>query len=220
MKTIVLFDVDGTLTTPRQSITPELLGFLKMLHNHTDIGIVDGSDLKKMKEQLGDNLQELDFIDYIFSENGLISYQKHITIHQCNICQHMGEEKLEKFINFCLRYLADLDIPIKRGTSIELRQSMLNISPIGRNCSQHERDAFEEYDKIHHIRRNMITTLEKEFPDYDLKYSIGEQISFDVLGSTFDKTFCLQFLKEYDRIYFLVTKHPRVGMIMRFTSHH
>ena len=46
-----------------------------------------------------------------------------------------------------LHYIADLDIPIKRGTFIEFRNGMLNVSPIGRNCSQEERDEFERYDK-------------------------------------------------------------------------
>jgi phosphomannomutase len=48
----------------------------------------------------------------------------------------LSEEKLKKFINFNLKYLADIDIPIKRGTFIEYRTGMINISPIGRNCSQ------------------------------------------------------------------------------------
>lgn len=35
----------------------------------------------------------------------------------------------------------------RRGTFIEFRMGMLNVSPIGRNCSQEERDEFERYDK-------------------------------------------------------------------------
>ena len=42
------------------------------------------------------------------------------------------------------------DIPIKRGTFIEFRKGMLNVSPIGRNCSQEERDEFERYDRARH----------------------------------------------------------------------
>jgi hypothetical protein len=34
------------------------------------------------------------------------------------------------------RYISDLDIPVMRGTFIEFRNGMLNVSPIGRNCSQ------------------------------------------------------------------------------------
>jgi hypothetical protein len=34
------------------------------------------------------------------------------------------------------------------GTFIEFRSGLINISPIGRNCSQQERDEFEKYDKV------------------------------------------------------------------------
>ena len=53
---------------------------------------------------------------------------------------------LQEVINFILHYVADLDIPIKRGTFLEFRNGMLNVSPIGRNCSQEERDDFEKFD--------------------------------------------------------------------------
>lgn len=47
---------------------------------------------------------------------------------------------------------ADIDIPVKRGTFIEFRNGMLNVSPVGRNCSQEERDAFEKFDLASGIR--------------------------------------------------------------------
>ena len=31
-----------------------------------------------------------------------------------NIKTFIGEEKLKTFINFCLKYIADVDIPVKR----------------------------------------------------------------------------------------------------------
>lgn len=39
--------------------------------------------------------------------------------------QSSGEDRLKQFINFVLHYIADLDIPIKRGTFIEFRNGML-----------------------------------------------------------------------------------------------
>lgn len=73
-----------------------------------------------------------------------------------------------------------MDIPIKRGTFIEYRTGMLNISPIGRNCSQKEREDFYKYDNEHKVREKFIEILKKEFPDFGLHFSIGGQISFDV----------------------------------------
>lgn len=47
----------------------------------------------------------------------------------------LGEDKYKKMVKFCLRYISELDIPIMRGTFIEFRNGMINISPIGRNAT-------------------------------------------------------------------------------------
>jgi len=101
-----------------------------------------------------------------------------------------------------LHYIADLDIPIKRGTFIEYRTGMLNVSPIGRNCSQKEREDFFKYDGETKVRAKFIEVLKKKFADYNLHYSIGGQISFDVVPEGWDKRYCLQFLKDFNEIHF------------------
>ncbi|PKA67128.1 Phosphomannomutase [Apostasia shenzhenica] len=55
---IALFDVDGTLTAPRKVIT---------------VGVVGGSDLVKISEQLGKSA--VNDYDYVFAENGLVAYK-------------------------------------------------------------------------------------------------------------------------------------------------
>ena len=90
--------------------------------------------------------------DYLFSENGLVAYQEGQLLGVQSLQKELGEVTLKRFINFILHYIADLDIPIKRGTFIEFRKGMLNVSPIGRNCSQEERDGFEAYDKTSNVR--------------------------------------------------------------------
>ena len=84
--------------------------------------------------------------DFVFSENGLVAHKDGKPLAVQSLKDFLGEDKLKRFINFVLHYIADLDIPIKRGTFIEFRKGMLNVSPIGRNCSQEERDEFEKYD--------------------------------------------------------------------------
>ncbi|GBF92129.1 phosphomannomutase A1 [Raphidocelis subcapitata] len=205
-RTIALFDVDGTLTVPRKEATPDMLEFLQELRKHVTVGIVGGSDLVKIQEQLGSNA--LDVYDYVFSENGLVAHKAGKLLAVQSLKTFLGEERLQKFINFVLHYIADLDIPIKRGTFIEFRNGMLNVSPIGRNCSQEERDEFEVYDKGAGVRSKMVETLRKEFADYGLTYSIGGQISFD----GWDKTYCLQFVdKDFDVIHFFGDKTFKGG---------
>jgi phosphomannomutase len=115
---------------------------------------------------------------------------------------HLGEEKLQEIINFCLHYIADLKIPKKRGTFVEFRNGMMNVSPSGRNCTQEERDEFEAYDKaggkrcnlsvvadlhaqLHGIRKTFVAALQERFARYGMTFSIGGQISFDVFPSRF-----------------------------------
>ena len=84
--------------------------------------------------------------DYLFSENGLVAYKEGKLLATQSLKKFLGEDKLKELINFVLHYIADLDIPIKRGTFVEFRNGMINVSPIGRNCSQEERDEFKQYD--------------------------------------------------------------------------
>lgn len=207
VRILVLFDVDGTLTEPRQKISSVMNKFIfDKLAKYVDIGVVGGSDLVKQKEQLGGDIITKSV--YSFSENGLVAYKNGILIGKTTIKDHLGEENIKKIINWTLRYIAELDIPIKRGTFIEFRSGMLNISPIGRNCSKEERDEFEKYDQIHKVRNNMIDLMKQEFANLNLVYSIGGQISFDVFPKGWDKTFCLNYinLDEYESIHFFGDK--------------
>lgn len=90
--------------------------------------------------------------DYVFAENGLVAYEEGKLVHTASLKTYLGEDKLKELINYVLHYIADLDIPIKRGTFVEFRNGMINVSPIGRNCSQEERDNFEAYDKHAGVR--------------------------------------------------------------------
>ncbi|KAF7041658.1 hypothetical protein CFC21_051423 [Triticum aestivum] len=119
---------------------------------------------------------------------------------------YLGDDQLKEFINYTLHYIADLDIPIKRGTFIEFRSGMINVSPIGRNCSQEERDDFEKYDKVHNVQPTMVSVLREKFAHLNLTFSIGGQISFDVFPQGWDKTYCLRYLNEFKEIHFFGDK--------------
>lgn len=55
LKKLVLFDVDETLTRARQPISTEMATVLKDLKKKVAIGVVSGSDLVKISEQLSVN---------------------------------------------------------------------------------------------------------------------------------------------------------------------
>ncbi|CAL1294214.1 unnamed protein product [Larinioides sclopetarius] len=112
-KDLCLFDVDGTLTPHHRPITPEMKIFLSELHKKVAIGLVGGSDLEKIREQMGiQNLEEA--YDYVFAQNGHVAFKGGKLVGKENILEYMGEEKLQPFINFCLEYMSKLSLPAKR----------------------------------------------------------------------------------------------------------
>lgn len=254
--TLCLFDVDGTLTPARLSVSPAMLSLLSQLRHKCAIGFVGGSNLIKQQEQLGTpSIDVTSLFDFCFAENGLTAYRMGVPLQGQSFVGWLGEERYKKLVNFVLRYLSEIDLPVKRGTFVEFRfvlfpipplrgaclpfacpppspshcftppryfknterksrAGMINISPIGRNASTAERNAYETYDKLHSIRSTFVRTLQREFPDYGLTYSIGGQISFDVFPTGWDKTYCLRHVEhekevsgvEYTTIHFFGDK--------------
>ena len=206
-RTLVLFDVDGTLTRPRHPASADMLAFLQHLRTEAGVGvgIVGGSDLSKITEQLGPTVVH-DY-EYVFAENGLVAFAGGRPLAEQSLVAHLGEQRLRTFVDFCHDYVHRLNLPVKCSQFVEVRAGMINVSPIGRSCSQAQRDAFELYDREHCVRATFIAALQERFPDYGLTYSVGGQISFDVFPHGWDKTYCLRFVEHaFDDVHFFGDK--------------
>ncbi|KAG0648845.1 Phosphomannomutase [Hyphodiscus hymeniophilus] len=214
--TIYLFDVDGTLTGPRevsicsrrefsatvnsiQVASLEVLSMLSSLRMMVAIGFVGGSSLKEQQRQLGSgSISVLSLFDYCFPENGTIAYRLD------SFVLWLGEEKYKELVDFLLRYITDLELPFKRGEFIDCRSCTINVSPISRSASCEDRARFERYDEQHQVRRQFIKDLKEKFQSFSLRfaiksfissYSIGGQTSFDIFPRGWDKTYCLKQLE-------------------------
>lgn len=200
-----------------QDISHEMLTLLSHLRQNTAIGFVGGSNLVKQQEQIGDvaKVPVTQLFDFCFAENGLVAYRMGVPLASNSFIKWIGEAQYKKLANWILHYIADLDIPVKRGTFIEFRNGMINVSPVGRNATKTERDDYEKYDLEHGVRKTMIEEIKKAFPDLKAEYSIGGQISFDVFPKGWDKTYCLQHVEaeaqredgiKFDKIHFFGDK--------------
>ena len=189
-RTICLFDVDGTLTPARrvclpnhhhlphwipidtiQTVSPEMLALLSQLRKQVVIGFVGGSDLVKQQEQLGTStIPVTTLFDFCFAENGLTAIRMGEKLASASFIGWLGEAKYQKLVNFILHYIADLELPVKRGTFVEFRNGMINVSPIGRNASHEERQEFEKWDKQSGCRRKMVEAMQEKFGDLGLTY--------------------------------------------------
>ncbi|KAG1869534.1 eukaryotic phosphomannomutase [Suillus subluteus] len=215
VKKLVLFDVDGTLSPARQRASPEIIQLLRELRKQVAIGFVGGSDLVKISEQLSvGDINVLEEFDFGFAENGLTAYRLGKPLESQSFIKTVGEKDYQELVNFILHYIADMNVPIKRGTFVEFRNGMINVSPIGRNATVQERNDFEAYDKVeHHVRADFVEILREKFGRLNLTFSIGGQISFDVFPHGWDKTYCLRHVEKdhFEEIHFFGDKTSKGG---------
>ena len=198
MSTLLLFDVDGTLTHPMKKITTDMVECLEnMKLKGYYLAVVGGSNIAKIKNQLGDSIK---LFDHVFAENGTVTYDKEIIVNE-SITSFLNDQYNNLMLNI-MNELIRIDIPVRRGTFIELRNSCINVSPIGRNCSYDERIDFKKYDDVNHVRQHIINNLSGYLIKYDLTAVIGGMISFDIYPNGWDKTYCLKYLDKYDTIHF------------------
>ena len=142
--TICLFDVDGTLTParrvnppqyspptqkttnhPTKTVAPEMLQLLSALRHKCAIGFVGGSDLVKQQEQLGTpSISVTGLFDFCFAENGLTAIRLGQQLASNSFIGWLGQEKYQQLVNFCLRYIADVECPVKTGTFVEFRYAL------------------------------------------------------------------------------------------------
>merc|ERR1712013_123251 len=136
------------------------MGMEEEVKPRASIGLVGGSDIKKIAEQMR-GMDVVKKYDYFFSENGLVAYKGGELIAEQSILKKLGEKNLQKMINFSLRYMSELELPAKRGTFVEFRTGLINLCPVGRSCSYEERLEFARYDEEHGIRDAFKIELEK-----------------------------------------------------------
>jgi phosphomannomutase len=66
-----------------------------------------------------------DDFDFCFAENGLTAIKLGKDLESQSFIKFLGEDNYKRLVKFVLHYIADMDIPIKRGTFMEFRNGMV-----------------------------------------------------------------------------------------------
>ena len=195
--TLILFDVDGTLTVPAQRADDAMVSLLARLRKRYAVGIVGAGDYEKQTMQLHGDLHAR--LDFVFSENGVHAWRAGECLHCKSIVEHLGQARwaafeagIERVLHSHLeeteRLLCEASPGTRldgRGTFLERRQCTVNVCAIGRTppLSREARAAFAHADSRAGLRRRIVSELEAQFgakTEYDLCFSIGGQIGIDV----------------------------------------
>jgi phosphomannomutase len=212
-KTIVLFDMDGTLTEPRQSFERSLRPALIKLADCAEIGIVSGSDYEYIREQMDLilNRSHIRYKTHLLPCNGTKHYtppknnrSDYELIYNKNMKDEIGFDNYNHLIiNLLQRQVRFSHIlPVLTGEFIQYRGSMVNWCPIGRGAGSSERKSFVDLDTSYspslREQESLSLSTDKSLTDLKLQFKIGGDTSFDIFPQGWDKTHSLKHFLNYD----------------------
>lgn len=185
---IYLFDIDGTLTDPRQKIDSDFAEKFKLFCKTNTVYLVTGSDIDKVYEQLG-----IDIVDkYV---KGVFSSMANV-LHVNGVRIYSNEMVIPtNLIDDLNRVLSKYHLT-KTGNHIEYRSGMINFSLIGRNATQEQREQYAKDQGCQNIRKNVVRYLKGIYESQGLDFFVGGQISIDIQPKGKDKKQCMQWLKD------------------------
>jgi phosphomannomutase len=117
-------------------------------------------------------------------------------IHKVTLVDHYSEADINHVINILLKTAANTHTKVKTGTFVEWRESQINFSVVGRNCSQAQREDYVKWDKKSGERKKIIDQLREEFKGWGLSFRLGGQISIDVTREGWDKSYAFENMNE------------------------
>ena len=210
-KSIVLFDMDGTLTEPRASIQENMIVAIVNLLESSEVGIVTGSDSDYVFQQCK-SLFENKHIDKtklpLYPCNGTKVFKWSIEagsyeeVYSIGMIEELGQDAYNSILSSCLEYQACIatihNLPYT-GTFLHYRGSMLNWCPIGRSANLEQRSAWIKEDKSYKLREHFHRLLVRDINKACIQATValGGSTSFDIYPTGWDKTYVTKHLVDY-----------------------
>ena len=190
-----LFDVDGTLTEPRQPMDFEFADWFKSWASRHDVYLISGSDLLKIQEQIPTRV--LNKCKGVFSCMG-----NELWIDDKNIYKNEFEIP-EEVENFLESKIVDSNFEYRKPPHFEYRTGMLNFSIVGRGASPALRRYYREWDEMKRERIKIAKEFNKLFnKKYDIEALVGGEISLDIQQIGKDKGQILKHLDYENYVFF------------------
>jgi phosphomannomutase len=203
----LIFDMDGTLTPATERMSESVAEAIAAVPNYYKKYLVSGSDFEKITNQIPETFLLSNF-DKVFACNGTSVYNTNIDlddetrplaadlIHKVELLDHYSQADINHLISRLLSIASESHTKAKTGTFVEWRESQINFSVVGRNCSTNQREDYVKWDKKSSERKKIVEKLYDEFQGWGLGFNLGGQISIDITRKEWDKTYSFKHIAE------------------------
>lgn len=184
---IYLFDLDNTLTLPRQEMSDDFVHTFDRFISKYNVAIVTGSDINKVRSQVPERI--LTKISRLYTCMGNEYYIKN------KLGFSSPKINNPELVNDLNSIVSRSKYPFKFSNNIEFRPGMINFSILGRDCSQQDRQEYFEWDLKNRQRAIKREFLQDKYPEY--RFEIGGQISMDIIPEGHGKEQVAEILSDY-----------------------
>jgi len=212
---VVLFDMDGTLTPPRENIGNNVISALRSLEKFAKIGIISGSDLEYIQEQCaamfevgGVDITNVDLLPCNGTKLLRWKAASYEMLHEADMIKNINPRAYKKIMRWLFEHQAEIamlypDVNFT-GTFFQYRGSLLNWCPIGRIANNTLRYGWACQDEEWKIRETYMEELQKYLKTEKIPVTValGGTTSFDIYPDGWNKTYGLQHYPERE-IYFI-----------------
>ena len=204
MRSVYLFDIDGTLTFPSQKMDKDFVYFFLDWSKNKDFFLVGGSSYKSLTSQLPSSV--LKRAKGIFS-----SMANELHIDNDMIYSNTWKPPI-KLLQELLTWHSKSPYPNKKKKYIEHRVGMLNFTVAGRESDNSQRLKYFQWDQLHQERETIASDLFKKFPQLDIR--LGGMISLDISPKDKNKSQAINWvrnLNKYSKILYFGDKGFKGG---------
>ena len=191
MRTVYLFDVDGTLTPSRGTIQEDFRLWMVDFCEKHPCSLVTGSDQSKTIEQIGEYLYNK--FDYQFQCNGNNIYSgkdKEVWRSDWTLPDKC-REWLQRALNMS-------SFRLRTGKHIEERSGMVNFSIVGRNANFKERQEYIKHDEEEDERHRLAERFNVIFGSNGIQAQVGGETGLDITPVGSDKSKVVNWLRHND----------------------
>ncbi len=205
-KSLIVFDIDGTLTPSKAPADKEMIGLLLKLLDNKSVAIIGGGKYDLFKEQLVEQLppqdKKLEKL-YLFPTNSTAFYRFDGSWNKV-YSHELSEEEKEKIKNAFEETFKEVKYshPEKTyGTVIEDRGTQITFSALGQEvvAMQGEVEGVrlkEEWNKKYDgLRQKMREILQKKLPGFEVR--AGGLTSIDITRKGIDKAYGVKQISEH-----------------------
>ncbi|MGB8265262.1 MAG: HAD-IIB family hydrolase [Candidatus Velthaea sp.] len=194
MKTLIVFDIDGTIAESKSPIDAEMGTLLSGLLDAVAVAIISGGDFPQFKKQVVDRLARHERFDrlYLLPTCGTKFFRYDDGWHEL-YSEDLSAEQKRKIIAALKTAVAASGVHPAQvwGELIEDRQSQITYSALGQQAPL---DAKKAWDPDFAKRKKIKALLDVSLPEFSVR--LGGATSIDVTLPGIDKAYGIRKLRD------------------------